>query len=145
MLNFVIGDEYHLKKLGIGAHIIKVTTSPFLKRLHNEKYNVVSCGNYVILFNLTDKKEDDVVAILFNCLETKLCKNNVLFQIQFLDDNNDKTDVDCTQPDEIVEFENLNNNDDDDKPNVERNLESFSDDGDVSASKRQKLDDDQQN
>jgi hypothetical protein len=82
---FVIENEHYLKKLKVGAHVIKVQSSPVLNDLYNNYcLPPVSYGNYVILFNLTHESDYDVKVILFNyAVETLNLENNV-FSIRIL-------------------------------------------------------------
>ncbi|ANF29708.1 tlp20 [Catopsilia pomona nucleopolyhedrovirus] len=84
VLSFMIEDEYHLKKLSVGAYAIKVISSPHLKHLYKNHYylSTISCGKYTILCNLVENGEYDINAIMFNHAETKLIKNDVLFKIK---------------------------------------------------------------
>ncbi|ABL76017.1 telokin-like protein [Maruca vitrata nucleopolyhedrovirus] len=148
VLDFIIEDEYYLKKRGVGAHVIKVASSPQLGLLYKNAYSTVSCGNYGILCNLVQNGEYDLNAIMFNCAEIKLNKNQLLFQTKIWQSDNSKTDVvvDASSPKSIVETEN----DDDGTAAVDEqkgndvvsglDLEEDVYDGNVPAAKKQKLD-----
>nr|AFN21184.1 hypothetical protein Bmnpvindiagp070 [Bombyx mori nucleopolyhedrovirus]QWC64837.1 hypothetical protein [Bombyx mori nucleopolyhedrovirus] len=159
VLDFIIEDEYYLKKRGVGAHIIKVASSPQLRLLYKNAYSAVSCGNYSILCNLVQNGEYDLNAIMFNCAEIKLNKGQMLFQTKIYRPDNNKTDaaVNTSSPKRAVETENDDDEDDEDdaasaideqKENTDAvgiDFEENIDDGDVSAPKKQKLDNAEQN
>nr|WRK23051.1 hypothetical protein [Bombyx mori nucleopolyhedrovirus]WRK23189.1 hypothetical protein [Bombyx mori nucleopolyhedrovirus]WRK23465.1 hypothetical protein [Bombyx mori nucleopolyhedrovirus]WRK23603.1 hypothetical protein [Bombyx mori nucleopolyhedrovirus]WRK23741.1 hypothetical protein [Bombyx mori nucleopolyhedrovirus] len=160
VLDFIIEDEYYLKKRGVGAHIIKVASSPQLRLLYKNAYSTVSCGNYSILCNLVQNGEYDINAIMFNCAEIKLNKGQMLFQTKIYRSDNNKTDaaVNTSSPKRTVETEDDYGDEDDEddaasaideqKENTDAagiDFEENIDDGDVSAPKKQKLDNAEQN
>ncbi|AGA16233.1 tlp protein [Thysanoplusia orichalcea nucleopolyhedrovirus] len=160
ILDFIIEDEYYLKKRGVGAHVIKVASSPQLKPLYKNAYSTVSCGNYGILCNLVQNGEYDLTAIMFNCAEIKLNKGDVLFQIKIWQSDNSKTDVvahaSSPKRKQLI-VGSVENGDDDaaavvksdeqngDDDGVGFDLEKNIDDGDSPTPKKQKLDSVEQN
>ncbi|AKN80976.1 TELOKIN-like protein [Lonomia obliqua multiple nucleopolyhedrovirus] len=84
LLNFIIQDEYHLKKLGIGGHVVKVNSSDNLKHLYTNAFCIVTSKNYGILCNLLEDSKSDINVILFNCAISKLNKGDVLFRVKFV-------------------------------------------------------------
>ncbi|USC25930.1 tlp [Palpita vitrealis nucleopolyhedrovirus] len=153
VLDFIIEDEYYLKKRGVGAHVIKVSSSPQLKLLYKNAYSTVSCGNYGILCNLVQNGEYDLNAIMFNCAEIKLNKDDVLFQVKIW--QQDKTDLGgaTASSKQIEEVENgdgieIDNDDDernDDTVVGEFNVEENVEDEGAPTPKKQKLDSVEQN
>nr|AFS51950.1 DekiORF72 [Dendrolimus kikuchii nucleopolyhedrovirus] len=157
VLNFIIGNEYHLKRLGIGAHAIKVISSPHLERLHRNHYCTISCGTYAILCNLVHGSEYDVETILFNRSETRLDKGGVLFKTKIYniykdltekngssnggggdDDDDDDGDGDASRADEHVIDTPVS------ELSSDSNMGEAVDDASPPACKKQKFDDIQQ-
>lgn len=144
VINFVIENEYYLKKLSVGAHVVKVQSSPIL---HDLYYNCcsppMSCDNYVILYNLTDNSQYDIKVLLFNYAVEKLNKEKILFSIRLLKQNN-KSNESYNNVDDLPTATPLSTESIERHVN-ENNMESFIEDGSPTAAKRQKFDDVQQN
>nr|CAA50545.1 unnamed protein product [Autographa californica nucleopolyhedrovirus] len=152
VLDFIIEDEYYLKKRALAAHIIKVASSPQLRLLYKNAYSTVSCGNYGVLCNLVQNGEYDLNAIMFNCAEIKLNKGQMLFQTKIWRSDNSKTDaaVHTSSPKRTVETENDDDGEaasaaaiDEQEGNADvvgLDFEENIDDGDAPTPKKQKLD-----
>jgi hypothetical protein len=105
VLDFIVSDEYHLKKLGIGGHVIRVNDSPLLQGIYKHPYSIVAFNKYSILCNLKHDTCENVNIVLFNCSIIDLNKNDVLFQIKIHTNDNDNNN------------NNNNNNDNDNNIN----------------------------
>lgn len=154
LLDFIIEDEYHLKKVSIGAHVIKINKSSEIKRLYDNHYSVISCGDYVILCNLT--QDDNIKVLMFNCAENKLNKNDVLFQTKIFVNNKINAETFILNPITLTEIDNndtrttANVHEDEDKNitfeeqeqqhDPDSDMGEVIDDGGPSTTKKQKLD-----
>lgn len=87
ILSFIVQDEYHLKKLAVGAYNLNILDTQIIAQFHDWKqHSVVAHGDYVILSNFNVYKNLNV--ILFNIKPTVLKKGNCIFNIIFY--NTDK-------------------------------------------------------
>ncbi|AXU41526.1 TLP-20 [Alphabaculovirus altermyunipunctae] len=93
VLSFIVQDECHLKKLAIGAYALKILDTKLLQSLEERKCNVLSGGDYVIVYNINGS--NSINAILFNKNPIKLHKGMCLFKI-----------IESNPPEPIVEHHN---------------------------------------
>jgi hypothetical protein len=80
ILSFIVQDEYHLKKLTVGAYNLNILDTQLLSNFSSTHCNVVACGEYVVVFNTTECNR--LNAILFNAKPTVLKKGSCLFKIE---------------------------------------------------------------
>lgn len=86
VLSFIVRDEYHLKKLAVGAYSLNILDSHHLKIMHdavksaNATVQTVSCGDFVVVYNYTEMSKN-LNAILFNVKPTVLKKDGVIFKV----------------------------------------------------------------
>ncbi|AAG53818.1 unknown [Helicoverpa armigera nucleopolyhedrovirus] len=88
-LSFVVQDEYHLKKLAVGAYCVNILDTRLLSNLHNKQCATIACGYFVVTYN--QNETGGINAILLNTRPTILKKGSCLFKISYYDDNDDKT------------------------------------------------------
>ncbi|ABM45790.1 telokinin-like peptide [Spodoptera frugiperda multiple nucleopolyhedrovirus] len=86
VLSFIVREEYHLKKLAVGAYNINILDTQLLNNLSQYKCNTVACGDYVIVYNFTENTSNRINVILFNIKPTILKKGNCIFKIVYEDD-----------------------------------------------------------
>ncbi len=98
ILSFIVQDEYHLKKLAVGAYNLNILDTQIISRFYEStQHIVVACGDYVVVFNFNQYKNLNV--ILFNIKPTVLKKSNCIFKIIFF--NTDKMNNIDTKPGRI--------------------------------------------
>nr|ANS70976.1 telokin-like protein [Lymantria dispar multiple nucleopolyhedrovirus] len=78
-LSFIVQDEYHLKKLTVGAYNINVLDTRLLDGLAEKICFAIVCGNYNVIYNFTQEKSLRV--ILFNASPVVLKKHSCIFKI----------------------------------------------------------------
>nr|AMO27759.1 TLP-20 [Lymantria dispar multiple nucleopolyhedrovirus]QDE14945.1 ac82 [Lymantria dispar multiple nucleopolyhedrovirus] len=78
-LSFIVQDEYHLKKLTVGAYNINVLDTRLLDGLLEKRCYTIVCGNYNVIYNFTQEKTLRV--ILFNASPIVLKKHSCIFKI----------------------------------------------------------------
>ncbi|QEI03676.1 hypothetical protein [Rachiplusia nu nucleopolyhedrovirus] len=87
ILSFIVQDEYHLKKLAVGAYNINILETQIISKFYDYKqHSIVACGDYVVLYNFNLYKNLNV--ILFNIKPIVLKKGGCIFKIIFF--NTDK-------------------------------------------------------
>ncbi|AHH82654.1 TLP-20 [Buzura suppressaria nucleopolyhedrovirus] len=89
ILSFIVQDEYHLKKLAIGAYSLNILDTRLLNNLWRYHCATISCGNYVICHNFTE--DGNLNVILFNTRPTILKKGVCIFKIIYSIPPNNKT------------------------------------------------------
>ncbi|ABY65800.1 tlp-20 [Orgyia leucostigma nucleopolyhedrovirus] len=85
ILSFIVQDEYHLKKLAVGAYSLNILDTQLLNDLSERNCSTISCGNFVICHNFTEQKNNALNAILFNTKPTILKKGVCIFKIVYVD------------------------------------------------------------
>ncbi|ABI35748.1 Tlp-20 [Ectropis obliqua nucleopolyhedrovirus] len=90
ILSFIVQDEYHLKKLAVGAYNLNILDTQLLNTLEESSYHVVVCGDFVITHNIVDRKyartpNTKLNVILFNCKPVVLNKSDCIFKIVYRD------------------------------------------------------------
>ncbi|QWO71618.1 AC82-like protein [Orgyia pseudotsugata single capsid nuclopolyhedrovirus] len=83
ILSFIVQDEYHLKKLAVGAYSLNILDTQLLNDLSERNCSTISCGNFVICHNFTEEKTKALNAILFNTKPTVLKKGVCIFKIVY--------------------------------------------------------------
>jgi Nucleopolyhedrovirus telokin-like protein-20 (TLP20) len=147
IIDFTIESEYFLKKLGVGAHVVKVQSSPILKDLYSSNmcyYPAISYDNYIIEYNLTDNSEYDLKVVLLNYGADKLIKGEKLFSIKIFNNNKFEDSVKSDYHNNVADAGTSTAAEDDEQLVDENDLESIVEDGNPTEAKRQKLDDVQQ-
>ncbi|UZE89745.1 TLP-20 [Parapoynx stagnalis nucleopolyhedrovirus] len=147
IIDFVIENEYYLKKLSVGAHVIKVQSSPILKDLYTTNvcyYPAISYDNYIIEYNLTDNSEYDLKVILLNYGADKLIKGEKLFSIKIFNINKFEDSVKLNCHNNVADAGTSTAAEDEEQHVDENDLEPIVEDGSPTEAKRQKLDDVQQ-
>ncbi|QHB21736.1 TLP-20 [Artaxa digramma nucleopolyhedrovirus] len=107
VLSFIVQDEYHLKKLAVGAYTLNILDTQLLNKLIDRDCVTVSCGDFVICYNFTERQNCGLNVILFNTKPTILKKGICIFKMIYYDgdekkinssssssDKDDKTDGD---------------------------------------------------
>lgn len=90
ILSFIVQDEYHLKKLAVGAYSINVLDTQLLNDINTSQIITMSCGDYVIVYNYYEQYKKFNI-ILFNIKPTVLKKGSCIFKlIQKIDDEHSK-------------------------------------------------------
>ncbi|QNV47815.1 telokin-like protein [Alphabaculovirus altersperidaniae] len=84
VLSFIVREEYHLKKLAVGAYNINILDTQLLNSLSKHRCNTIACGDYVIVYNFVDNS-NKINVILFNIKPTILKKGNCIFKIVYDD------------------------------------------------------------
>ncbi|ACI47451.1 unknown [Spodoptera litura nucleopolyhedrovirus II] len=84
VLSFIVREEYHLKKLAVGAYNINILDTQLLNSLAQHKCNTVACGDYVVVYNFVENS-NRINVILFNIKPTILKKGNCIFKIVYED------------------------------------------------------------
>ncbi|AXS67731.1 tlp-20 [Cryptophlebia peltastica nucleopolyhedrovirus] len=84
ILSFIVQDEYHLKKLPVGAYHLKILDTQLLAPLTENlvNYQTVTCGDYVVSHNFNE--ENNLNTILFNIKPLVLKKNCCIFKIKYM-------------------------------------------------------------
>ncbi|AUA60303.1 TLP-20 [Operophtera brumata nucleopolyhedrovirus] len=145
ILSFSVQDEYHLKKLGVGAYPLTILETNLLKQINKFKYIIeTSENNYNISLNFNSLGGINV--LLFNRSPMTLKKDQCLFNIISENaENNNKmmplANSDTNIEDESGIFDYLSSD-------LETDVTSIEDDdrGQLEPEpKRQKLDDIEQN
>ncbi|AIU41309.1 tlp-20 [Sucra jujuba nucleopolyhedrovirus] len=91
ILSFIVQDEYHLKKLTIGAYNLNILPTQLLKDLRNHYCVTVSCGDYVITHNVNENGGLNV--IMFNSKPLTLKRGACLFKILYREKSNKMTSL----------------------------------------------------
>ncbi|AYN45031.1 se71 [Alphabaculovirus alterspexiguae] len=87
VLSFIVREEYHLKKLAVGAYNINILDTQLLNNLSSKKTcTTVACGDYVIVYNFVENITNKINVILFNIKPTILKKGNCIFKIVYVED-----------------------------------------------------------
>ncbi|AXU41681.1 TLP20 [Spodoptera eridania nucleopolyhedrovirus] len=84
VLSFIVREEYHLKKLAVGAYNLNILDTQLLNSLAQHKCNTVACGDYVVVYNFVENS-NRINVILFNIKPTVLKKGNCIFKIVYED------------------------------------------------------------
>ncbi|QEI03458.1 hypothetical protein [Spodoptera cosmioides nucleopolyhedrovirus] len=84
VLSFIVREEYHLKKLAVGAYNINILDTQLLNSLPQHRCNTIACGDYVVVYNFVDNS-NRINVILFNIKPTILKKGNCIFKIVYED------------------------------------------------------------
>jgi hypothetical protein len=108
ILSFIVQDEYHLKKLTVGAYNLNILETQLLSNLSSVHCNVIACGDYVVVFNVTDSNR--LNAILFNAKPTILKKGSCLFKIEHRIGCGDTADSNVKQISNKMPTSELHNN-----------------------------------
>ncbi|ADB84414.1 Tlp-20 [Apocheima cinerarium nucleopolyhedrovirus] len=82
ILSFIVQDEYHLKKLPVGAYSLNILDTQLLNNLSEYVCSTISCGDYVVCHNFTEQY-NKLSVILFNTKPTILKKNHCIFKIVY--------------------------------------------------------------
>jgi Nucleopolyhedrovirus telokin-like protein-20 (TLP20) len=82
ILSFIVQDEYHLKKLPVGAYSLNILDTQLLNNLSEYVCSTISCGDYVVCHNFTEQF-NKLSVILFNTKPTILKKNHCIFKIVY--------------------------------------------------------------
>ncbi|ACO53523.1 TLP-20 [Euproctis pseudoconspersa nucleopolyhedrovirus] len=85
VLSFIVQDEYHLKKLAIGAYTLNILDTQLLSDLMERDCVTVSCGDFVVCHNFTELANCGLNVILFNIKPTILKKGVCIFKIIYQD------------------------------------------------------------
>lgn len=87
VLSFIVQDEYHLKKLAVGAYNLNILDTQHLKSIpfSTAILNTIACGDYVVCHNFTEHSH--LNAILFNTKPTILKKGSSIFKIVYYNDS----------------------------------------------------------
>ncbi|AGR56826.1 tlp [Hemileuca sp. nucleopolyhedrovirus] len=80
ILSFIVQDEYHLKKLAVGAYSLNILHTQLLNNLIEYDCKVISCGDFVICHNYSEHN-NGLNVILFNTKPTILKKESCIFKI----------------------------------------------------------------
>nr|AAO43569.1 Orf2 [Spodoptera litura nucleopolyhedrovirus] len=80
VLSFIVREEYHLKKLAVGAYSINILDTQLLNNLSLYQCKTIACGDYVIVYNFVENS-NRINVILFNIKPTILKKGNCIFKI----------------------------------------------------------------
>ncbi|AAM09210.1 unknown [Mamestra configurata nucleopolyhedrovirus A] len=84
ILSFIVREEYHLKKLAVGAYSLNILDTQLLNDLAQRAGTTVACGDYVICSNFTENS-NKINVILFNIKPTVLKKGGCIFKIIYDD------------------------------------------------------------
>ncbi|ACH88616.1 Tlp-20 [Helicoverpa armigera multiple nucleopolyhedrovirus] len=84
ILSFIVREEYHLKKLAVGAYSLNILDTQLLNDLAQRAGTTVACGDYVICYNFTENS-NKINVILFNIKPTVLKKGGCIFKIVYDD------------------------------------------------------------
>ncbi|WBB27222.1 AC82-like protein [Mythimna sequax nucleopolyhedrovirus] len=84
ILSFIVREEYHLKKLAVGAYSLNILDTQLLNDLAQRAGTTIACGDYVICFNFTENS-NKINVILFNIKPTVLKKGGCIFKIVYDD------------------------------------------------------------
>ncbi|AAZ67445.1 orf75 [Trichoplusia ni single nucleopolyhedrovirus] len=85
ILSFIVQDEYHLKKLAVGAYNLNILDTQLLAKLAQNqcRSSTIVGGDYVVVYNFNVCNNLNV--ILFNIKPTVLKKGTSIFQIVYTD------------------------------------------------------------
>ncbi|ADD73795.1 telokin-like protein [Lymantria xylina nucleopolyhedrovirus] len=114
-LSFIVQDEYHLKKLTVGAYNINVLDTQLLDGLLKKRCYTIVCGNYNVIYNFTEEKKLRVM--LFNASPIVLKKHSCIFKIVV---PSNKTRAPSPQPSPISKKDDDDENDPDELLTVSR-------------------------
>lgn len=149
ILSFIVQDEYHLKKLAIGAYSLNILDTQLLNNLWRQHCVTISCGDYVICHNFTERRNLNV--ILFNTRPTILKKGNCIFKIVYSNPPNSKTMQVAHEEPVVVDIDIAENKHldcdtiDDVSPSAKHNVDTSADgapvvdDDSISESNRRKF------
>ncbi|ACI28796.1 agip95 [Agrotis ipsilon multiple nucleopolyhedrovirus] len=84
VLSFIVREEYHLKKLAVGAYSLNILDTQLLNDLAQRACTTIACGNYVIVYNFTENS-NKINVILFNIKPSILKKGNCIFKLIYSD------------------------------------------------------------
>ncbi|AAF33607.1 ORF78 [Spodoptera exigua multiple nucleopolyhedrovirus] len=99
VLSFIVREEYHLKKLAVGAYNITILDTQLLNSLQQHRCNTIACGDYVVVYNFVDNS-NKINVILFNIKPTILKKGNCIFKIVY--DHDDENIVNANTTDKML-------------------------------------------
>ncbi|AOL56797.1 TLP20 [Chrysodeixis includens nucleopolyhedrovirus] len=85
ILSFIVQDEYHLKKLAVGAYNLNILDTQLLAKLAQNqcRSSIIVEGEYVVVYNFNIRNNLNV--ILFNIKPTVLKKGACIFKIIYTD------------------------------------------------------------
>ncbi|UOQ18863.1 TLP-20 [Olene mendosa nucleopolyhedrovirus] len=121
-LSFIVQDEYHLKKLTVGAYNINVLDTRLLDGLLKKRCYTIVCGNYNVIYNFTE--ENALRVMLFNASPIVLKKHSCIFKIVV---PSNKTRAPSPKPSRISKKDDEEN--DSDEPGAVLHGDSNSDSG----------------
>jgi hypothetical protein len=84
ILSFIVREEYHLKKLAVGAYSLNILDTQLLNDLAKRTCTVTACGDYVIVYNFTENS-NKINVILFNIKPSVLKKGGCIFKLTYHD------------------------------------------------------------
>lgn len=82
ILSFIVREEYHLKKLAVGAYSLNILDTQLLNDLAQRACTTIACGDFVISYNFTENS-NKINVILFNIKPTVLKKGGCIFKIVY--------------------------------------------------------------
>jgi hypothetical protein len=82
ILSFIVREEYHLKKLAVGAYSLNILDTQLLNDLAQRTCTIIACGDFVITYNFT-QNSNKINVILFNIKPTVLKKGGCIFKIVY--------------------------------------------------------------
>lgn len=85
MLSFIVREEYHLKKLAVGAYNLNILPTQLLNDLAHKSCTTLACGDYVIVYNFTENS-NKINVILFNIRPSILKKDKCIFKLIYSHD-----------------------------------------------------------
>ncbi|AUV65357.1 TLP-20 [Alphabaculovirus myunipunctae] len=83
ILSFIVREEYHLKKLAVGAYSLNILHTQLLNDLAQRSCTVTACGDYVVVYNFVENTSNKLNVILFNIKPTVLKKGACIFKIAY--------------------------------------------------------------
>nr|AGE61789.1 hypothetical protein [Chrysodeixis chalcites nucleopolyhedrovirus] len=85
ILSFIVQDEYHLKKLAVGAYNLNILDTQLLAKLiqNQSRSSTIVGGDYVVVYNFN--MSNNLNVILFNIKPTILKKGACIFKIVYTD------------------------------------------------------------
>ncbi|AAZ38255.1 ORF-89 [Agrotis segetum nucleopolyhedrovirus A] len=89
VLSFIVREEYHLKKLAVGAYSLNILDTQLLNDLARKSCATIACGDYVIAYNFTENS-NKINVILFNIKPSVLKKGKCIFKLIYVDATTDK-------------------------------------------------------
>jgi Nucleopolyhedrovirus telokin-like protein-20 (TLP20) len=84
ILSFIVREEYHLKKLAVGAYSLNILDTQLLNDLAQRSCTITACGDYVIVYNFKENS-NKINVILFNIRPSVLKKGGCIFKITYSD------------------------------------------------------------